>query len=336
MNIGALVENNMNTPKVLITGGTGFVGSHLVEALLSQNYSQDRSQIYVTSYSAANESFVASLLPADNIHQLDLTDQKATFSLIKTLKPDQIFHLASLAAVGKSYENIKKVIDNNTQLQLNLLEAVKQFSPHTRILTIGSAMEYDLSHDYPGFNPEQTVEEYPLGPASPYGVSKTTQDLLAYAYQQSFGLNIIRVRPFNHIGERQTPDFAIPAFAQQIAAVENNKQESIRVGNLTAIRDFTDVKDMVQAYILLMKKGKSGNVYNVGSGQGYTMQKVLEMMLELSTAEIRIEKDPTRIRPADITAAVADYSKIAQLGWQPRIELKDTLQRIINYWRSNS
>ena len=194
-------------------------------------------------------------------------------------------------------------------------------------------MEYDLINSSPDHSPDAVSETYPLGPASPYAVSKTMQDLLAYSYLQSFKLNIVRVRPFNHIGERQSPDFAISAFAQQIAAIENGELSKIKVGNLAAIRDFTDVKDMVQAYILLMEKGQLGDVYNVGTGQGHSMQKILDLLSELSTAEIEVEIDQERMRPSDIPIAVANPNKINNLGWQPTINIKETLQRVLDHWR---
>lgn len=318
----------MEQPTILITGGTGFVGSHLAEALISIGL----KNIHVTTYSN-KPGFVHQLLPNNQIHSINLTDQEKTFELIKKLQPKQIYHLASLAAVGKSFDNTKQVLDNNTQLQLNLLEAVRLHSPQSRLLIIGSAMEYDLINSSPDHSPDAVSETYPLGPASPYAVSKTMQDLLAYSYLQSFKLNIVRVRPFNHIGERQSPDFAISAFAQQIAAIENGELSKIKVGNLAAIRDFTDVKDMVQAYILLMEKGQLGDVYNVGTGQGHSMQKILDLLSELSTAEIEVEIDQERMRPSDIPIAVANPNKINNLGWQPTINIKETLQRVLDHWR---
>lgn len=321
----------MDQPQILITGGTGFVGSHLVELLHEQGY----KNIHVTTYSE-KPGLVNSLLPATQIHQLDLTDQEKTFALIGEIKPDQIYHLASLAAVGKSFDNTKVVLDNNTQLQLNILEAVKKLTPQARLLVIGSAMAYDLKHDYPDHSNQAITETYPLGPASPYAVSKAMQDLLAYSYLQSFGLRIVRARPFNHIGERQTADFAVASFAKQIVAIENNQQPKLQVGNLTAIRDFTDVKDMVKAYQLLMEKGVIGEAYNIGSEQGYTIQDILDKLIDLSKVKIKVEKDPARIRPSDIAVAVADATKIKSLGWKPEIKIEETLARIINDWRSNS
>lgn len=317
-------------PVVLVTGGTGFVGSHLVEALLETG----EVEVHTTAYNSI-DNYVKKILPYNQVHQLNLLDQDATFRLIEQLQPDYIYHLAALAAVGKSFANIKKVLDNNTQLQLNLLEAVRQYAPRAKMLVIGSAMEYDLANAYPDHQPTAVTETYPLGPASPYAVSKVMQDLLAGSYAQSFKLNIIRVRSFNHIGERQSPDFAIPAFAQQIVAIENQEQEMLRVGNLESIRDFTDVKDTVKAYILLMERGQVGQVYNVGSGVGVSMQQILDQLIELSSAKIKIEIDESKIRPIDIPVAVADPSRINALGWQPQIELRDTLQRILKHWRTH-
>jgi GDP-4-dehydro-6-deoxy-D-mannose reductase len=321
----------MNQPTILITGGTGFVGSHLVEALIKSG----QKNIHVTSYSD-KKGFVHQLLSSEQIHKLDLTNQEETLSLVEKIRPDQIYHLASLAAVGKSFNNIKKILDNNTQLQLNILEATRQFAPQSRLLVIGSAMSYDLTQKYPSHSAQSITETYPLGPSSPYAVSKTMQDLLAYSYTKSFNLNIVRARPFNHIGERQTVDFAIPTFAQQIVAIENGRQQKLKVGNLTAIRDFTDVKDMVRAYLLLMEKGESGQVYNIGTEQGYSMQEILNILISLAEVKIEVETDLERMRPSDVPIAVADAQKINNLGWQPTQELKKTLQRILLYWRSQS
>lgn len=317
--------------KILVTGGAGFVGSHLVESLQKNS----SAEIHITVYSD-QPSYAHQLLPEEQIHQLDLTDQEKTFTLVKKIKPNQIYHLAALAAVGKSFTNIKHVLDNNTQLQLNLLEAVRQHALEARILIIGSAMEYDLITKYENFSPEKISETYPLGPVSPYAVSKALQDFLGQSYAHSFKLDIIRVRPFNHIGERQSPDFVVPAFAQQIAAIERGEQEKIRVGNLEAVRDFTDVKDMVEAYQLLMENGEGGQVYNIGSGQGYKIKQVLRILIEQAETEIQVETDPDKMRPADVPIAIADSSKIKKLGWSPTINLETTLTRILDYWRSHS
>jgi GDP-4-dehydro-6-deoxy-D-mannose reductase len=312
--------------KVLITGGTGFAGSHLVEALLAQGVTP-----HVTT-AFDKPSYVHGLLPSDHIHLVDLTNKEATFALFEHLQPTQIYHLAAYASVGDSFAKAQEVLENNLWLQLNVLEAIKQHTPHARLLVVGSAMEYDTVH----YHVDKISEAHPLGPVSPYAVSKVIQDMLGFSYQSSYHLDIIRVRPFNHTGERQTGDFAIPAFAKQIVAIERGEQAELSVGNLSSIRDFTDVKDISQGYITLMEKGESGEVYNLGSGHGYQMEEVLSQMIELSTQSIPVQADPAKLRPHDVHQVVADTTKVQQLGWSAQIPLKETLQRVIEYWRNKS
>lgn len=319
-------------PLILITGGTGFAGSHLVEELLAQN----QRNIHVTSFSQRH-NFVTDLLPSNSIHQVNLIDQTQTFELIAQLKPAQIYHLAALAEVGKSFDKTQEIIQNNTQLQLNLLEAVRQFSLRSRILVVGSGMEYDLvNNPQLQHHPDYKITELdPLGPVSPYAVSKVLQDLLALSYFYSYQLDVVRARPFNHVGERQTPDFVVASFAKQIAAIERGQQTFIQVGNLSAIRDFTDVKDMVKAYILLMNAGKSGEVYNIGSGVGHSIDHILHLLCHMAQTEIHLQPDESRIRPLDIPVAIANNTKMVTLGWKPSIPIEITLQRILQFWRGS-
>lgn len=316
----------MDQPKILITGGTGFAGSHLVEALIVHGY-QD---IHVTSFSGGSD-FIEKLIGKDNIHQLDLTKSEETELLIKELQPTQIYHLASFAYVGKSFEKAEELLSNNISLQLNLLKAVKEFSPNARLLVIGSAEEYGVSLS----DDEIPCDEnHKFRPINPYAVSKITQDMLAYVYYISFNLDIVTVRPFNHIGERQSSDFAIPAFINQVVAIERGEQEKLLVGDLNAIRDFTDVKDMVEAYIVAMNNGKKGEVYNIGSGVGVQMSDIVQKLVSFSTKEIIIEKDKSRFRPHDIPKMIVNNDKIKSLGWSPKIPLEDSLARIIEFSRS--
>ena len=314
---------NQLNQTILITGGTGFAGSHLVEALLVKGY----SRIHVTSY-GSDPGFISKLLPADNIHALNLTDFEETKAMLATIQPHQIYHLASLAGVESSFNKLKTVLEINTNLQLSLLLAVKEVCPTARVITIGSALEY-----LPQTRPLKETDE--LGPVSPYGVSKVTQDMLAFAFFKQDKLQIIRTRSFNHIGERQAPGFVVSDFIQAIIEIENKQESILKVGNLSAVRDFTDVKDTVQAYILLMNNGIPGEVYNVGSGTGYEIQKILDILVGQAQTTINIQPDTSKMRPIDVPQVIANIDKIKLLGWKPTISINETLKRTLEYYRNH-
>lgn len=321
-NILVLAEGD-SMKSILITGGTGFVASHLIEEL----YNRGERNLHITSYRDDGE-FVKKFVEDTNIHHVNLTDYEATIDLIKKVKPDEIYHLASIASVGDSFEKRKFILEMNMGLQLNLLEAVKAHSPKSKILHISTALMYE--------NSKQAInEKSALGPDNPYALSKLIQDMMVHTFVRSEKLNIIRVRPFNHIGERQTLGFVVADLAAAIAKAEKNQQDYIEVGNLESIRDFSDVKDIVDAYILLMEKGQSGDVYNVGSGKGYKIKEILEILLNLSKRRIEFKVDQNKIRPVDLPYLVCDNEKISSLGWKPKHKLTETLERILNYWREN-
>lgn len=308
---------------ILVTGGSGFAGSHLLNALIENGF----TNLHATHFgSQPLPTFSAPV----TFHQVDLTKSETADQLFAEVKPAAVFHLAAFAAVGKSFERAASLLQNNIILQLNVLNAAQKHTPTSRLLIIGSAEEYGRTTAKAG---EALDELTPLNPSEPYGVSKVAQDLLAQTYFYAFQLPVIRVRPFNHIGEGQTADFVISAFASQIAAIEKGQQTTLKVGNLTAVRDFTDVKDMVRAYILLMEKGIPGEVYNVGSGQGQTIQHMLDQLLSMATTKITVETDPSRMRPSEIPYFTANADKIKALGWEPTIPLNDTLHRILADWR---
>jgi GDP-4-dehydro-6-deoxy-D-mannose reductase len=312
------------TNNILITGGTGFVGTHLVKELINQGTSPEI--IHVTTMKKS-PSVLDELLPTENFHEIDLTIDKNVFELFEKLKPQLIYNLASFSAPGLSIEKKSLTLSVNTSIQLNTLEALRTIVPEARFLSIGSGTEYAPST-------EPLTENNPLGPRNPYAVSKATQDLLASSYFSSHNLDIVRVRPFNHIGEYQARGFVVTDFVYQITQeIEKGIKNEIHVGNLDVERDFTDVKDVVKAYILLMDKAPSGEVYNIGSGQTISIRSLLEKLKSMSTTDFEIIVDENRQRSGDVDISVADISKIKKIGWEPTIPLDTTLQRIVQWWR---
>ncbi|MEK9207556.1 MAG: GDP-mannose 4,6-dehydratase [Patescibacteria group bacterium] len=311
--------------KVLITGITGFAGSHLADYLLSLgNY--DISGTYLDDANLVN------LEQKDKVrlHKLNLLDALAIEEMIAEEKPDLLFHLAALTSTRNSFDNPAKTFTNNVTSQINILEGVKKHSLDTKILVISSAEVYGL------VSPEDLPidENTPFNPTNPYAVSKLAQDFLGLQYNLAHKLKIVRVRPFNHVGVRQAPIFVISAFAKRIAEIEKGKEKVMKVGNLTSKRDFTDVRDMVKAYVLALEKGKLGDVYNLGSGKSYEISKILEMMVGMSTVPIETQQDPSLLMQSDNPDLVCDPSKFEALtGWKSEIPIEKTLEETLEYWR---
>ncbi len=313
--------------KVLITGGTGFAGSHLAQLLRCDA----GIELHLTHMSPVKEEIISLLGETVQYHQVDLQDSAAVTQLFQTVQPDEVYQLASAAAVGKSHEHALRVLTMNQTIAANVLESVRVETPHAKVVLISSAEVYGISQ------PEELpiTEDHPLRPANPYGVSKVAQDLLAGVYARSFNLHIVIARPFNHVGERQESGFVVPDFTQQVIKIEQGAQEKMRVGNLETKRDFSDVTDVVAAYALLMVKGKPGEVYNIGSGVAYSMQEVVDMLRAQSQVKIDLEVEEARLRPADIPIMQADARKIRALGWEPQSTLEAALTRVVRYWRGN-
>ena len=304
--------------KILITGGTGFVGTHL-KNLLQQT--QPDTQLHLTSHRPREST--QNLF----IHALDLSDSRAVEKLIADVQPDEIYHLASLASVAASFEQPATVLRNNFMLTLNLLEAVRIHSPASRLLVVSSADLYDHHDDTP------IDEKHNMCIGNPYAASKATQDAMAQAYAKSFDLKIVIVRPFNHIGPGQKTGFVVADFASQVArAIDDPQARHLSVGNLASARDFTDVRDMVRAYALLMEKGQTGEIYNAGSGRAVKIQSILEQLIALSGVDIKVEIDQNKFRPVDAPTVVADNSKLYQLGWRAEIPLEQTLRDTLSNW----
>ncbi|MBF0118051.1 MAG: GDP-mannose 4,6-dehydratase [Desulfobacterales bacterium] len=314
--------------KVLITGTTGTAGSYLAEYLLKQgNY-----EVHGTLRWRSNKENIAAINKDLHLHECELRDPYAVISLLKIIKPARIYHLASQSSVAASWDSPRETLINNITAQLNIFESIRQLDLlDTRIHIAGSSEEYGLVYE----NELPVKETNPLRPLSPYAVSKVTQDMLAYQYHKSYGLHIIRTRSFNHTGPRSGDIFVTSNYAKQIAEIEQGKRPPIiYVGNLEAKRDFIDIRDVIKAYVMALEKCEPGDVYNIGSGTAYSIQQVLNILLELSRVNIQIKVDPNRIRPSDVPVLVSDSSKfINKTGWRPEIPFKQSLYDLIEYWR---
>ena len=309
--------------KALITGANGFVGSHLVNHLAA---STDYELIGTTTQPTADA------MDALRWWQIDLRDADQVQTMLSEIQPDLIYHLAAQAFVPAAFKDPWNTLENNIKSQLNIFQTLVTLELDCKVLVASSA------HVYGKIRPEENPvnEQQPFRPDNAYSVSKVVQDMLAFQYYLSHGLHIVRARAFNHIGPGQDTRFALPNFATQIAAAEiGTANPVIQVGNLQAERDFTDVRDVVRAYRLLIEKGMFGEVYHIASGQAYSIQHVLDSLLAMSTSPITVQQDESRMRPSDTPVLIGAIDKItAETGWKPEIPLQTSLQDILNDWRT--
>jgi len=314
--------------KALITGITGFAGSHLAEYLLAEHKDVG---VYGTYRWRSRMDNVEHLEGQIELVESDLRDYTSVYAALDRIRPDYVFHLAAQSFVPSSWTAPAETLTTNIAGQTNLFEAVRALGLDPVIQIACSSEQYGLVH--PDEVPIQ--ETNPLRPLSPYAVSKVAQDFLGYQYFQSYGMKVIRTRGFNHTGPRRGHPFVTSNFCRQVASIEAGFQEPvIRVGNLEAIRDFTDVRDMVRAYWLGVTKGRPGEVYNIASGEGISIRALLDKILALSNVHVRVEVDPDRLRPSDVEILIGDSSKFrADTGWAPRIPFDQTVQDLLDYWR---
>ena len=314
--------------KVLITGITGFVGSHLAEYLLTK----PDIVVYGTIRWRSRKENIAEIADKINLVDCDLKDAHSVDKVISEIKPDKIFHLAAQSYVPASWQQPAETFQTNVIGQINLLEAVRKHCKDCVVQIAGSSEEYGLV--YPTETPIRETND--LRPISPYGVSKVAQDYSAYQYFKSYGLNIIRTRAFNHTGPRRGDVFVESNFAKQIAEIEIGKKEYLEYGNLEAIRDYTDVRDIVKGYYLITEKGIAGEVYNLSSGKGYTIREILTKLKDMSMLQtILSTEDKSRLRPSDVEILIGDHSKITkQTSWNPEIDITTTLKDLLTYWRA--
>jgi GDP-4-dehydro-6-deoxy-D-mannose reductase len=310
--------------RVLVTGVTGFVGRHLVELLRAQ-----RPPLLLYGLARARGDLV---LPRGvHLVEADLEDAGAVEAALERARPDRIFHLAGRSSVQQSFADPAGTLRTNVHGLLNLLEAVRRSGGQPRILIVGSADEYGAVEAARLPISEAT----PLNPRSPYAVSKMAQGFLARQYALSFGMQIVRTRTFPHTGPGRGEVFAESSFARQIAEIEmGHRPPVVEVGNLEAVRDFTDVRDVVRGYWALCESGATGEVYNVCSGCGVRIGALLEKLIALARVRVEVRQDASRLRPADIPALVGDPARLrAATGWTPSFSLDDTLRDLLDDWR---
>jgi GDP-4-dehydro-6-deoxy-D-mannose reductase len=314
--------------RVLITGITGFAGSHLAEFLIAKH---PEVQVFGIVRWRSRMENILGIRDQIELYEADLKDMVSLEACLRHVKPDRIFHLAAQSFVPTSWKCPGETFAINAMGQINLFEALLSLKQSPLIQVAGSSEEY--GRVFPDEIPMK--ETNPLRPLSPYAVSKVAQDLLGYQYFQSYGLPVVRTRGFNHTGPRRGEVFVTSSLAKQIAAIEKGvKEPVIQVGNLDAKRDFSDVRDIVEAYWLSLEKGEPGEVYNIGSGVSRPIREVLDILLSLSKVNVRVEVDPQRLRPSDVPILLADSSKfVARTGWKPRFSFRQTLSDLLDYWR---
>lgn len=307
--------------KALIIGGGGFVGGYLADELKNNGY-----DVYITCLEKVDSDYVQ--------FALDIREKGDISAILSEVNPDVIFHLAAQSSVALSWKNPQLTAEINIIGAINLFEAVREYEGNPRVIVIGSGEEYGCI----SANSCPIKETESLHPMNIYAATKVCQEQTAEIYARAYGLDIVMVRAFNHSGPKQESIFVMSDFCRQIADIEKGEKSPVMtVGNLAAMRDFTDVRDIVRGYRLLAEKGKSGEIYNIGSGKAVSIQYILDTALKLSTVEIAVERDAKRMRASDIPIIEADTTKIhGDTGWKAEIAVEQTIEDTLNYWRKRS
>ena len=313
--------------RILVTGVTGFVGSHLADALVAGG----GVEVFGVSRQADWPLGADHLAQQVEMHVLDLCDRPGIEAVLRKVRPERIYHLAGYPHVGQSIKEPEAAWTGNLQATRSLYDAVLRWGGKPRILFVGSGLIYGGSE-----TPNQACDEQsPLRPESPYAASKAAADLLGYQMWRSTGLEIVRARPFNHLGPRQSPDFAVSHFAKQIVEIERGRRGPILdTGDLRPRRDLTDVRDIVLGYLLAMNRGRAGDVYNLGSGHAHSMGEILDRLLRLARVRCQVRPCEELLRDAETAVLRADATKAGRdLSWAPQIPLQQTLTDILAFWR---
>ena len=315
----------MARESVLITGVSGFVGPHLADAL------RKRGGVRIYGTILSRDEVKSGAPPKVELTECHLEDPAGVEAVVRHVEPSVVYHLAAQSSVPKSLADPRATFQATVMGTLNLLEALRRTKNLRSLILVSSAEVY-------GTVPESALpvtEDAALNPVNPYACSKACVDLLGVQYFQTFELPVVRVRPFNHIGPGQSKGFATSSFACQIAEIEAGiRPPQIMFGNLDARRDFTDVRDVVEAYILATEKCIPGEAYNICSGRAVSIREMLDALLALTSARVEIIPDPERMRPSDTPVTLGDCSKLqAATGWSPSFTMDRTLKDLLDYWR---
>ncbi len=311
---------------VLITGINGFAGSHLAEYLLGAG-----ADVCGTVLSKEATGSISPYADRVRLYEADIRDENSLQEMIEKERPQEIYHLAGISFVKDAWDDPMNAYEVNFTGTFKLYDAVARSGISARVLFVSSSEVYGKVEK----KRLPLTEEHPLRPVNPYAVSKAAAELLGYQFSYSGNIDVISARAFNHIGPGQGSMFVCSSFARQVAEIEAGMREPvIRVGNLDIYRDFTDVRDIVHAYQIIMKQGKPLDVYNVCSGEAVSIRSVLERLIAISKVKVDVVIDESRLRPVDIEILQGDNSKVSALGWKKEITLHKSLEDIINYWRA--
>lgn len=307
--------------KLLITGTAGFVAGYFIEFLKENEIEYDILGLDIVDKLSCD-------YPSYKYKRINLQDKELIKEVIENFKPDYILHLASISSVSESWSYPVESFVNNTNIFLNIIESIRELQLSTRILSVGSSEEYG---NYPS-DKMPLKEDYELKPCNPYSVARVSQEMLSKLYADNYGLNIIMTRSFNHIGPRQNDKFVIPSFVKQLLNAKTTETQRIDVGNIEIVRDFLDVRDVVEAYHKILIEGKIGEIYNVCSGNGIKLKEIINIVAEQLSITPEIYVDKNRLRPTDNLIIVGDNTKLkSELNWQPKHSLVQTLKDMITY-----
>lgn len=311
--------------RYLITGASGFVSTHFLQLLQGVGEPCEVLGLDVQDSSGDGYRFPYT------VQVVNLLDAGAIETLLLEFRPTRILHLASMSNVGQSWKAPVESFTNNTNIFLNLVDPIRKHGLATKVLSVGSSEEYGSvsASDLP------LTEARALNPGSPYGVARVAQEQLSKVFAEGYGLDIVMTRSFNHIGPGQRDQFVIPSFVKQVVQAQRagKKSLTLKAGNTKVVRDFLDVRDVVWAYHELLGRGRSGEVYNICSGTGRSLDQVLETLSDLTGVGVDLEVDPSLLRPNELMTIVGSAEKLQKdLGWSPRYDFRASLTDMVEYW----